>query len=306
MKLSRNILSMPNNRVEKMLKTKRVNILMSVLVIGVILISMGTFQVAQNTSRQHYLVSYSGGGITQLQLDDTRRSFTASDEVDDKHLLDFLIDEALLVERAKALGVVESDTTIRKALSRSLIDQASREAVAEVPSTAELEAFYRNHKALFQSAEKTRIKVFLLKENSNNGTQVQAVRDRLLQQENISEYLSPYISALPSGYINLSALPKYIGPSLALAAASLRKGDVSQPIVVGEKIYLISCGGYIESQALAFAEVKDEVLLEFQRRQRDKALRNLLNDLWDKSSITITEQLGFTVKDIQQGDSTDG
>lgn len=311
-KLARNILSMPNNRVEKMLNTKRIYSLMGLLLIGVLMISSGSFGIAKDVIGGPYLASFNGGGITQHQFDHARQSLPDPESSDAAVLLDFLIDEALLVERVKALGFVESDATIRKALSRSMIDAASRQALLETPSDADLKTYYLNHQALFQRSAKTRIKVYLLKTHSNISEEEASkrlaleVRDRLLQQENIDDAVSPYVSPLPSSLVNVEALPKYIGPSLGAAAAILRAGDISQPIIVGKSVYLIACEDYVESRTLAFADVKNEVLLEFQRRKRDEVLRELLDRLWNRADINVANQLGFTLKDMQRGGRNDG
>ncbi len=315
-KLTRNILLMPNNRVNKMLKIKCVNIQFVLLAIGILLISTGAFHVSESTSEKPYLVSYAGGGITEMQFDLARQTVESNKPQDKSLLLDFLVTEALLIERAKDLGVIESDASVRKALSRSMIDRASSllsgTALTVEPPAAELKAFYQHNPVLFQSPEKTHIKIYLLKANSNNQGVAQALqfgealRDRLLKQENIAEHLSPYMSALPSGFVSVAALPKYIGPSLAAKAASLREGDISRPILIGKHLYLIVCHGFIASRTLAFEGVKDDVVLELQRRKRDEALRLLLDKLWEGADIKVATRLGFSVKEIQLGERTDG
>jgi PPIC-type PPIASE domain len=277
---------------------------LGLMLTGLLLMSIGSFSLPEE--HDDLVVSYDGGGISRIQLSNAlemlqEEEASRSEEVPgSEDILNFLVDEALLIERAKSLGIVESDVTIRKALSRAMIDKVASEAVINDPTLQQLEEFYQLHLPLFQRPDKIHITQYFFKSNPNTSSEssilqsAMQARQKLMLGESIEELISPIVSALPSGFLDQSALPKYIGPHLATQAQALEAGEVSHPIAVKQGFYLLVCHGRIEGSPLPFSQVEDDVLLEFQRRARDAALRILLDDLWQNSVVSISENVNFS------------
>ena len=72
----------------------------------------------------------------------------------DKQLLQRLIDDELILQRAEELGILQADPGIRKLLARSAIDTVVRESQAVLIKEPELIAFYNEHQAIFQQPQR--------------------------------------------------------------------------------------------------------------------------------------------------------
>ncbi len=270
--------------------------------------SIGSFSLPEE--HDDLVVSYDGGGISRIQLINALERLQGEKLSRSEDVLSFLVDEALLMERAKSLGIVESDVTIRKALSRAMIDKVASEAVINDPTPQQLEAFYQSHLPLFQRPDKIHITQYFFKTNPNTSSESSSLqsamqaRQKLMLGESIEELISPIVSALPPGFLDQSALPKYIGPHLANQAQALEAGEVSSPIAVKQGFYLLVCHGRKKGSPLPFSQVRDDVLLEFQRRERDAALRMLLDDLWKSSVINVSANVNFSTNlfDLRERD----
>ncbi len=84
---------------------------------------------------------------------DKRTEITAEDR---DHILDRLIEEELLIQRGIAIGLVDSNRSVRKAITQAMLTSIVTESVSVQPSEDELRAFYAENLSLFaRSAEVT-------------------------------------------------------------------------------------------------------------------------------------------------------
>jgi len=73
----------------------------------------------------------------------------APTDEDRAHVLTRLIEEELLVQHGIASGVVDTDRSVRRAITQALLDSIIAESASELPSEEELRTFYEQHLALF-------------------------------------------------------------------------------------------------------------------------------------------------------------
>ena len=145
-------------------KDKVLNIL---LVLGVFAgISLAIFSSIQDTnfgadnnwvarvgdieiSREKYLLQLEG-----LNLD-KRVPLKEEDRV---FVLERMIEEELLIQRAKDLGMFSTNTMIRGAIVQQMINMIISENSLDIVSTSQLKEFYEEHKGFFTSADRWRLK----------------------------------------------------------------------------------------------------------------------------------------------------
>ena len=81
-----------------------------------------------------------------LLMGDKRGALTDEDQA---HVLTRLIEEELLVQQGIASGMVDSDRSVRRAMTQALMDSIVAESASELPTEEELQTFYEQDRALF-------------------------------------------------------------------------------------------------------------------------------------------------------------
>ena len=270
-------------------KDKALNIL---LVLGVFVgISLAIFSSIQDTnfevdknwvarvgdieiSREKYLLQLEG-----LNLD--KRA--PLKEEDRAFVLERMIEEELLIQRAKDLGMFSTNTMIRGAIVQQMINMIISENSLDIVSTSQLKEFYEANKGFFTSADRLRLKqIYFSDEKGGALERAQNAYLHLVQSNNLDEIDSKSDETaleVPNTLMTLSKVREYIGPSLMQIAKMLKPGEFTSPkkVIGGYKIIVL-----LERRDASppdFKEIRDRVKSEYQKRKDDEALRDYLNQL---------------------------
>ena len=270
-------------------KDKALNIL---LVLGVFVgISLAIFSSIQDTnfevdknwvarvgdieiSREKYLLQLEG-----LNLD--KRA--PLKEEDRAFVLERMIEEELLIQRAKDLGMFSTNTMIRGAIVQQMINMIISENSLDIVSTSQLKEFYEANKGFFTSADRLRLKqIYFSDEKGGALERAQNAYLHLVQSNNLDEIDSKSDETaleVPNTLMTLSKVREYIGPSLMQLAKMLKPGEFTSPkkVIGGYKIIVL-----LERRDASppdFKEIRDRVKSEYQKRKDDEALRDYLNKL---------------------------
>ena len=81
-----------------------------------------------------------------LLASDTRTEITDADRA---YALNRLIEEELLIQRGIAIGLVDSDYAVRKAITQAMLASIVAESISAQPSEDALRAFYMENSSLF-------------------------------------------------------------------------------------------------------------------------------------------------------------
>lgn len=123
-----------------------------------------------------------------LLAGDQRSALTDEDRA---HVLTRLIEEELLVQHGIASDIVDTDRTVRRAMTQALMDSIVAESASELPTDAELQTFYEQHRALFTlqspadgATEKTMTETpaFIHIRERVEATYLQQARDKALRE----------------------------------------------------------------------------------------------------------------------------
>lgn len=270
-------------------KDKALNIL---LVLGVFVgISLAIFSSIQDTnfevdnnwvarvgdieiSREKYLLQLEG-----LNLD--KRA--PLKEEDRAFVLERMIEEELLIQRAKDLGMFSTNTMIRGAIVQQMINMIISENSLDIVSTSQLKEFYEANKGFFTSADRLRLKqIYFSDEKGGALERAQNAYLHLVQSNNLDEIDSKSDESaleVPNTLMTLSKVREYIGPSLMQLAKMLKPGEFTSPkkVIGGYKIIVL-----LERRDASppdFKEIRDRVKSEYKKRKDDEALRDYLNKL---------------------------
>ena len=226
--------------------------------------------------------------VIQLIENDKRDDLT---EADRKMALDRIIEEELLVQYAYQNGFLEADDLLRKSIVRSVVDSIVEQSVSVIPNEDELQDFYHDNLPVFTLDEQYRVVIL----SSQNLLDIKTAKEIWQESYDIQklEIDIPSISQLgiPSGFISKLRLGTLIGPLLRDVVLSLRIGETSKVI---ETIYGYTIVTLVDKKDKIipeYSDIKEVVLQEYRRRQRENILEELLSDLRRQSDIDINSTL---------------
>jgi hypothetical protein len=188
---------------------------------------------------------------------DRRTPLTADDQ---RHILDRLVDEELLVQHGVALGLVERDARLRSTLVAQVL-QAAGSAAREAPDEGALRQFYETEQGFFAPAQQLRVRAFRL---------------------DAAGAPQPFAPAVPDTLLPVAKLRQYLGPALTERARAMQPGEIA--IADGIRLELL------EAQAGAappFEAIREQARLELQRRADEAAVRALLAELRERNEVVV-------------------
>ena len=207
-------------------------------------------------------------------------------------LIDRLVDEELLVQRAAEVGLVLSDRGVRKALARAAIDEAVGDAAARAPSERELRAFHAVNAGLFSLPRRVRVRAISFDASVDPDAAMRRAREaaaaiaRGLAFDAAAARFGDHPGLpLPDALLPEAALLRQLGPSISEAALVLAAGGVSAPIRVGASVHLLQLAEIEPERAQPFERVSAQVAAELARRRGDEALEALLARLHAQARI---------------------
>ncbi|MCR9098133.1 MAG: peptidylprolyl isomerase [bacterium] len=222
------------------------------------------------------------------------------DEAMRRRVLDRMIDEELLVQRALELGLAVIDRRVRGELTAGLIDSIVAEVDGETPSARDVERHYEENRDFFTRPGRLRALTLYFStrrgEDDPRGTALEraaAARTRLVAGDSADEVEADLadrqVSPVPDTLLPASKIRDYVGPSVLEALLALETGAWSEPIEAGGGVHLAKAVDREPSVAPPLAEIEDLVLQDLQRRRGDEALRTYLDDLKARTPILIDE-----------------
>ena len=208
----------------------------------------------------------------------------------DKQLLQRLIDDELILQRAEELGILQADPGIRKLLARSAIDTVVRESQAVLIKEPELIAFYNDHQAVFQQPQR----ITLQAAQFDDVEMANISRNAVLLGDSLKKTVSLVggkILPIPVSPLPKHMLIRYLGISLTDLALGLSATQISQPIVQGDNIYLLQVIENQPATLMPFEQVRETVMTELISRQRRDSLTTTLEELKQTASIQFNLSL---------------
>lgn len=190
-------------------------------------------------------------------------------------ILDRLIDEELLLQRASELDLVAGSASVRSAILDALIANITQSARANTLSNEELQAWYEKNTALFRPDPRYAIQVF-----------------RFQDQTNAREATTPELAKangrtlnMPTGFLPVRKILDYAGAAVATEISDLPVNSLSKPFESNQRWSRVFILGREEQSEMAFLGNEALILAEWQRRQADQALRSYIENLRQKADV---------------------
>jgi parvulin-like peptidyl-prolyl isomerase len=217
-------------------------------------------------------------------------------EPERRHVLDRLIEEELLVQRAVDLGLDVSDRTVRNRLVSAMIEMIVSGVDQREFSRQEVEAFYRENRDFFARSDRLWVRQLRFAVDRERGEaeafeRAERAADRLRRGEKIEDLAaelgdSPLLP-VPDGLLPASKLREYLGPTPTRKALELATGEVSDPVRGGSAYHVLQMVQRVTAPSLPLSAVEPQVRSEMRRRAGDESLRSYLDTLRERAEIRL-------------------
>jgi uncharacterized ParB-like nuclease family protein len=214
-----------------------------------------------------------------------------------RRVLDRMIDEELLVQRALELGLATVDRRIRGELTSALMDSIVAEADAEGMTEADLRAHFEANVDFFSRPGRIHGRTIFFAEGGAHRRPPAERAARALERLRVgddpgavaTELGDPQVSPLPDGLLPPGKVRDYVGPGVLQVLESLEVGDWSEPVEMGRGLVVAGLVAREPRIVPRFEDVRPFVEQDLRRRRGDEALRRYLDDLRAEADITIDE-----------------
>ncbi|MCA9643934.1 MAG: peptidyl-prolyl cis-trans isomerase [Polyangiaceae bacterium] len=227
--------------------------------------------------------------IPESEVDATLQSLRQAgfSQIDRKTVLDRLVDEELLLQEALRLDLHHTDVRLRGALVRDLID-ASNAAPVKAPTQAELLTHYSANPARFAPAAQLELETVFFRGPSAADDAVLAVelwRGGTVPRGNAKASLP-----LPSGLVPVGKWRDYLGRDVSDALSELPEGGISEAFRLDDAWGVAKVKARRAERPPAFAAVEPQVRADYQRRQSEVRLRQLVSHLRAVRAVRVAPE----------------
>ena len=199
------------------------------------------------------------------------------DEADRDWILQRLIEEELLVQRALALDLGHEDRAVRAALVDAMLRRVTREAVAVAATDDELREWYAGNRELFAGADRLRVELRVLTEGPAGDIAGSAPQAPAPDPAPLPE--------LPDTLLPPAKLRDYLGPGLTAALAEAPVGRWTDPLPYAGRHVIARVTERRSGAAPPFGEIRAQVEAAWRRARMDAALAAYLQQLEKRADI---------------------
>jgi hypothetical protein len=224
-----------------------------------------------------------------------------------RRVLERMIDEELLVQRALDLGLAAVDRRIRGELTSALIDSIVSGAEAEEPDARAIESHFEENRDFFTRPGRLRARGLFFSSRSDRAlgeadgprtAALERARDaaaRLARGEPLEDVrralADPQVSPLPDALLPASKVRDYLGPRLLEAIEALDVGQWSDPVESETGFHLVQLIDREQAFVPPLEEVRALVRQDLERRRGDEALRRYLDELRARIPVSVDESV---------------
>ena len=204
-------------------------------------------------------------------------------ERDKNYVLERMIEEELLIIRAKELGLFKNNQIVRGSIIQQMIKLIISENYLESVEEETLRKFYEQNLGFFSSASRLRLQQIYFSNSSGDSKERSYEAFEYLKEgasyDEVSQMADQSALTIPNSMMNLSKVREYIGPTLMNLARRLEPGEFSVPMEVAGGHKIIYLFDKELSEPEEFDSIQPKILKEYQRRRDDNSLREYLEDL---------------------------
>jgi len=220
--------------------------------------------------------------ITELETT-YQRELSAEDRA---RVLQQMIEEELLVQRGIDLGMPNTESTVRAAITQSMIASVTAEADAADPDDATLERFLEEHADRYTYASAMRIDAWVTDDEQTARNFLGTLSDGAGEIVDGASSNLQRVPGLPEGSAPIERLRMFLGPAIAAAAADMPVGT-SAVFARQGRWYVVRVAVREQSARADLDTVRSQVLLDYRRSLADQRLRAYVDDLRRRADVVV-------------------
>jgi len=242
-----------------------------------------------------------GTEISQESLESAVRALAADSnnpigQAEQNRILDRLIEEELLVQRAVELDLDVKDRSIRNRLVSAMIETIVTGVDQQQFSDEDVEAFFLKNRDFFSGAGRMWVRSlrFAASDDRSDPEALVSAGEasaRLRQGEGIEavaeEFGASSSLSMPEGLLPPAKVREYLGPTPTKAALGLNAGEVSDPIRVASAYVVLQMVARTLPSSPSLSTVEPQVRAEMRKRAGDEQLKDYLNMLRNRAEIRL-------------------
>lgn len=208
---------------------------------------------------------------------------------DKEHILNVMIDNELLYQRAIELGLARSHAEIRRTLVQAMVNFALENSTNQTPSDDELRKFYQKNKKWFELGERLLVRrIYVSLDKPRKAEKIAAALKNGAKFEKLIAESDDAIE-VPVRLLPIETLYQYLGAQLALVSQKLQIGKPSEMITTASGFYFLLVKARKPSSIPKFDKIKKEVARRYQTSQDEKALLDYVKNLRSRAKIKIAK-----------------
>ena len=220
----------------------------------------------------------------------------APTEADKRLVLDRLIEEELLVQRGREIGLLEGDASVRKTIAMAVIEFVLAQSGSDAVSEANLRQFYNENKARFAPASRMQIAQIFVPYNEANETavttfgstkfgQLCAAVSRLAML--MHDMVRRFLPALPRVLADTGEDERISRAAIERGGARLPQGAISDALAGPTGWHFLKIIRNRPGRAPAYETIRPQIIDAVRRSRDDTALRDYLDWLKKRADISL-------------------
>jgi len=266
---------------------------------------------ADDASKATRVVHLTANEVEWLKQSWTRQWQRPPTEDELKGLVADYFKEELLSREARALQLDVDDTIVRRRLAQKMSFFVEDTARIAVPSDDELRRFYEANRERFQTPARITFSHVFFSHDHQGGAAAAATQAR----QRLSRLDAPVDAAtlgdrflLEYEFVNSDeqTIINLFGREFARQVFALESGQWRGPIESNYGLHLVRISQQQTSQTLDFAQVRDKVMEEWQRRHQQAANEKFFAALLQKYDVVVDEEIKSLVGPLVVAKETGG
>jgi parvulin-like peptidyl-prolyl isomerase len=231
--------------------------------------------------------------VTQLESE-TGKRFEATSRAEQLKVLDEMVREELLVQRALELDFAETDQNARNALVTTVTDQAIAEVTTSEVSEDQLREYYRQHPGQWATEGIMTLRQFLLR-GATGQTEGQLLLGARKAAEELRATASFDQTAARLGLTEGArqdneyyfAVKYRLGDALFDAIRGLTDGQVSDVVIAKDGAHLVYMIKNQKPEPLTFEVARSQVLQDYTEATQSRIMESTMSFLRSRAKILI-------------------
>lgn len=205
-----------------------------------------------------------------------------------------LVEEELLAREARALGLDQNDTIVRRRLAQKvtfLVEDTSR--IAD-PGEEELRRFYEAHAERYRTEPKVSFShIFFSRERRPHADADARAALTMVSAASLQSVKPPEGDPLPleDAFVDVDfqAVSGLFGPEFARAVFALPPGSWSGPVTSAFGIHLVRVTRLRQAEPRRFEDVRDAVVTDWRRQREIETKAAYVAKLRDKYGVVVDD-----------------